>query len=100
MMRAARDRSAPAARRLVNRFIADELGYLLRAGEPTLAVSDRAFWRVPILLATPDAGLLGEAGTIDVDAATGRIVATPEQLAAINRRAEDLANAHTTRSRP
>ena len=92
--------SAPAARQRVSRFVADEIGYLLRAGEPTLAISGRMLWRVPVIFATPDAGPLGEVGTIDVDVETGQIAATPEQVAAINRHAEDLANAHTARSAP
>ena len=90
--------SAPAAQRRVNRFVADEIGYLLRGGEPTLVVSERMLWRVPILLALPTTGPLGEVGNIDVDVETGQIAATTEQIAAISRHAEDLANAHSTRS--
>jgi len=90
--------SAPAAQRRVNRFVADEIGYLLRGSEPTLVISERIWWRVPILLALPTTGSLGAVGNIDVDVETGQITATPEQIAAISRHAEDLANAHSTRS--
>ncbi len=87
--------SAAAARRIVGRFVADEIGYLLRAGDPTLVVSDRIRWRVPVTLAYPGHGLVGAAGTLDVDVETGQISATPEQLSDIAQHATDLA-AHTT----
>ena len=66
--------SAAAARRIVGRFVADEIGYLLRASEPTLVVSDRVRWRVPVTLAYPGHGVVGAAGTLDVDVETGQAV--------------------------
>jgi hypothetical protein len=51
--------SAAAARRIVGRFVAEEIGYLLRASEPTLVVSDRIRWRVPVTLAYPGVARLG-----------------------------------------
>lgn len=92
--------SAQAAQRRIGRFVADEIGYLLRSDAPALVVSERLAWRVPVILALPDSGPLGEVGTLDVDVETGQIAATPEQIAAITRRAEDLANAHTPRPAP
>lgn len=90
--------SSQAAQRRVNRFVADEIGYLLRGGEPALVVSERMLWRVPVLLALPTTGPLGQVGSIDVDVETGQIAVTPDQIAAISHNAEDLANAHTSRS--
>jgi len=83
--------SAAAARRIVGRFVAEEIGYLLRASEPTLVVSDRIRWRVPVTLAYPGHGLVGTAGTLDVDVETGQLDVTPAQLSAITQHATDLA---------
>jgi hypothetical protein len=37
--------SAAAAQRIVNRLFANEIAYLLRAGEPSLVVSEQISWR-------------------------------------------------------
>jgi hypothetical protein len=89
--------SARAAQRRVGAFVADEIGYLLRSGEPTLVVADRLRWRVPIILALPTTGPLGQVGAIDMDAESGQLIVTPEQVTAITHHAEDLAHAHPER---
>jgi hypothetical protein len=83
--------SAKSAQKIARRFVADEISYLLRAGDPNLVVGRRLFWRVPIELALPDRGVIGTAGTLDVDVETGQIFATPEAIAEIARHAEQLA---------
>lgn len=83
--------SARSAQKIVRRFVADEISYLLRAGEPTLVLSKRLYWRVPVQLAFPDRGMIGTAGTLDVDVETGQILATPDDIAEITRHAERLA---------
>lgn len=92
--------SAEAARRSVGRFVANEIGYLLRCGDPELVVSERLYWRVPVILALPTTGPLGTVGTIDVDVETGQLAIAPEQVAEITRHAESLAAAHSTPERP
>jgi len=92
--------SAHAAMRQVGRFVADEISYLLRAGDPTLVVSDSLRWRVPVILALPTTGPLGEVGAVDVDVETGQLSITPEQIAGIARRAEDLARHAAQNSSP
>lgn len=86
--------SADAARRMVGRFVADEIGYLLRGGEPTLVAAERLCWRVPVILALPHTGPVGTVGTVDVDVETGQLFVTPEQVADVTRRAQDLAAHH------
>jgi hypothetical protein len=83
--------SAQAARRIAGRFLADEMGYLLRGGEPTLAVSEHICWRVPVVLAFPATGPVGTVGTVDVDVETGQLYITPERIAELTRNAQDLA---------
>jgi len=92
--------SAEAARRLAGRFVANEIGYLLRCEDPKLVVAERLYWRVPITLAFPTTGPVGTVGTIDVDVETGQLSITPEQIAEITRHAESLAAAHSTAERP
>jgi hypothetical protein len=94
------DYSASAARRMVGRFLADEIGYLLRAGEPTLVVAEHICWRVPALLAFPETSPVGTVGTVDVDVQTGQLYITPEQIAEITRHAHDLAANYTSSARP
>ena len=86
--------SADAARRMVGRFVADEIGYLLRGGEPTLVAAELLCWRVPVILALPHTGPVGTVGTVDVDVETGQLFVTPEQVADVTRRAQDLAAHH------
>ncbi len=83
--------SARVAQRQVGHFVANEISYLLRADEPVLVVSDHLVWRVPVILALPTTGPLGQVGTIDVNVETGQLSITPEQIASMTRRAEELA---------
>ena len=92
--------SAEAARRSVGRFVANEISYLFRCGDPGLVVSERLYWRVPVTLAFPTTGPVGTVGTIDVDVETGQLSVTPEQIADITRHAESLAAAHSAAERP
>lgn len=83
--------TATMARRRVSRLVISEIGNLLYGGEPSLALGERLCWRVPVLLAYPDTGPLGQAGALDVDVETGEILVTPEKLAEISDYAHYLA---------
>lgn len=89
--------SSTAARRRVGRFVADEISYLMRGGEPALVVADRIYWRVPVLLTFPGCGSVGVVGDIDVDVETGQLHVTTELIAEIQQRAAYLA-AHQSQS--
>ena len=88
--------SAIAARRRVGRFVADEISYLMRGGEPDLVVTDRIYWRVPVVLTLSGHGNVGSVGTIDMDVETGQLHVTPELIAEIQQRATDLAARRTS----
>lgn len=88
--------SATAARRRAGRFVADEISYLMRGGEPNLVIADRIYWRVPILLTFPGRGSAGSVGVIDVDVETGQLRVTPELIVEIQQRATDLASHQTS----
>ena len=83
--------SATAARRRVSRFVADEISYLMRGGEPDLVVADRIYWHVPVILTLPGHGSVGSVGAIDVDVETGQLHVTPELIAEIQQHATGLA---------
>ena len=83
--------TASMAQRRVSRLVISEIGNLLYGGEPSLVVGERICWRVPVMLAYPGTGPVGQAGTLDVDVETGEVLATPERLAEITDYAHYLA---------
>lgn len=83
--------TATMARRRVSRLVISEIGNLLYGGDPSLIVGERICWRVPVLLAYPDTGPVGQAGALDVDVETGEVLVTPEQLTEIADHAHYLA---------
>jgi hypothetical protein len=83
--------SATTARRRVSRLVASELGNLLYGGEPILKLSLQPCWAVPVMLAYPDRGLVGQVGLIEVDLGTGELLTTDKQLGEIKQNAQQLA---------
>ena len=83
--------TAMIARRRVSRLVINEIGNLLYGGEPSLVVGERICWRVPVLLAYPDTGPVGQVGALDVDVETGEVLVTPERLTEIADYAHYLA---------
>ena len=78
------------ARQKVNLLMLDQVGSLLHGGEPELLVSGRLYWRVPVMLSTPSRGLVGQVGTVRVDAQTGEVLADDEMLKDIAEHARRL----------
>jgi hypothetical protein len=83
--------SAYAARQKVNDMVLSDISYMMHAGNPTLLLSERICWRVPVILSLTSRGDVGEVGAIDVDVETGQMHVTPQLMADINARAEGLA---------
>jgi hypothetical protein len=69
--------SAYAARQKVNGFVLSDISYMMHAGDPTLVLAERIYWRVPVILSFTSRGDVGEVGAIDVDVETGQMHATP-----------------------
>ncbi|MBM4465189.1 MAG: hypothetical protein FJ014_06520 [Chloroflexi bacterium] len=84
--------SAYAARQKVNDFVLSDVSYMLHAGDSMLVVGERICWRVPVILSLTSRGDVGEVGAIDVDVETGQMHVTPQLIAEINARAENLAS--------
>lgn len=83
--------TAAEARKRVSKLVISEIGNLLYGGEPTLSVGDHICWRVPVLLAYPDRGVIGQVGVLDVDVETGAVLVTEEQLTTLSDYATYLA---------
>lgn len=79
------------AQRKVSKLLLDHVGNLLYGERPSLVVGRRLLWRVPVWLALPTTGPLGQVGTLDVDAQTGEILFTQQLLEEIAERGNALA---------
>ena len=86
------------AQRRVNKLLLDQVGNLLYGERPSLAAGRRLLWRVPVWLALPTTGPLGQVGVLDVDAQTGEILFDQQLLDEIAERGNALARraAHQT----
>jgi predicted DNA-binding antitoxin AbrB/MazE fold protein len=91
---------AAFARQKVNRFLLDEVSYMLGADQPALIENDHFVWRAPILFTSPERGVIGLAGTIDVDAETGELLVTGDTVAKILQNARDLAGSTPSEAAP
>ena len=81
--------TAEEARHIANRWLLNEVSYLLGADPPTLVVGERAVWRVPAWIGFPSTGRVGVVGTVDVDVETGELLNPLERKAAIERYLEE-----------
>ncbi len=84
------------ARRKVNVLMLEKVGNLLHGGFPALHLTDRIYWRVPVILSTPAQGQIGQVGDIDVDAETGEMIVGGELLEDIAEHARRLLASSTS----
>jgi hypothetical protein len=75
----------------VSKLLLDQVGNLLYGERPNLVAGERLLWRVPIWLALPTTGPIGQVGTLDVDTETGEILFTQKFLDEITERGNALA---------
>lgn len=83
--------TAEQARLAVNRWLLDEVSYMMHAESPTLVINGNARWRVPAVLTAPHVGAVGAVGAVDVDAATGELLEHETQKEIIVANARKLA---------
>lgn len=62
------------AQQKVNAYLLLNVGQMLSAGEPTLLINQRAFWKVPIFVAFPALKRREYLGELVLDAESGSIV--------------------------
>ncbi len=91
---------AVSAQRKVCRYLLDHMSYLMGAEKPELIDTGVLVWRVPVNLTSPEQGILGQAGSIDVDAETGELLLTEDDIAEIQRNARDLAKSPPPKTAP
>jgi len=91
--------TAEEARHIANRWLLNEVSYLLGADRPTLVVGERAVWRVPTWIGFPSTGRISVVGTVDVDVETGELLNPPERKAAIERYLEEEVKPQLSKDR-
>ena len=84
------------AQRKVSKLLLDQVGNLLYGERPSLVAGRQLLWRVPVWLALPTTGPLGQVGTLDVDAQTGEILFTQQTLDEIAERGNAMAQRATS----
>ena len=83
--------TAEEARRQVDRWLLNEVSYMIGAEAPTLVVGEQVVWRVPAWFSSPDVGRVGVVGTVEVDVTTGAMNNSLECKAQLERGAQQLA---------
>ncbi len=66
--------SATAAQRKATTWLISDVGNMLIGGPPQLIISKDAVWRIPVLLTSSQVGMVGQVGSIDVDAENGHLL--------------------------
>lgn len=79
------------AQQLVNVLMTMEVSSQMLSQAPELVLGERPCWSVPVWFTLPDVGLVGQAGTIRVDAHTGEVLADSQTLREIAENAKRLA---------
>ncbi len=82
---------AAQACEIANGYLIENVGDLLMAGSPILSKEGR--WTMPIVASNAVRGEIGQVGTISVDAATGDVLFSEEDLAEVEASAQCLAGA-------
>ncbi len=85
-----------SARRRATAWLVSAVGNMLVAGAPSLVIGQHTVWRVPVVLTSSEAGTIGEVGTVDVDANTGKLYSSSQLRARILDNVDHLAGAAST----
>jgi hypothetical protein len=84
--------SRDVARRRVSIFVGEQIANLLYGESPTLVLrGEKAFWRVPVALATASLGRIGQVGAVEVDVTTGELCLNEKVIQEIETNAQRLA---------
>ncbi len=90
---------ADQARHAVTGWLLDQVGNMLVGGTPQLVIGKQTVWRVPVLVGSTSAGIVGDVDAIDVDAETGQILIADELPQRILSHAQALASPASTTNR-
>ena len=83
--------SPEVARRQANVWLLENVGNLLRAETPELVAGERLTWRMDVMATSPTRGVIGRVGRLEIDSATGAVLADATQAEEIIARAQALA---------
>ena len=83
--------SAEEARRAVDRWLLDQVSYMLGAEEPVFIIGAQTGWQVPVIYSAPHVGRAGIAGYVKVDAQSGEILDPDETKTRLEQGAKKLA---------
>ena len=84
------------ARRKINVLMLEKVGNLLHGGSPALFMTDKIYWRTPVILSTPSQGRIGQVGHVDVDVETGEMIVDDKLLKDIAENARRLLTSSTS----
>jgi hypothetical protein len=91
---------AIAAQRKVNGWVGSHVADMLMATSPTLILSSAPpHWRVPVVLGSSK-GVIGQVGTITVNAQTGAVITSPDLIDQLRQQAIRVAEGKQTGSSP
>lgn len=82
---------AAAAQHKATAWLVSEVGNLLMGDTPSLVIGAQTVWRVPVLLSSPSRGIVGQVGSVDIDATSGAILADPSLAQELAAHARQLA---------
>ncbi len=83
--------TAEEAQHQVNRWLLENVSYMMYADPPTLVIGERAVWRVPAVFTSSQVGRVGIVGHIDVNIQSGYMDNTPERQEQLIQRAREMA---------
>jgi len=83
--------SAKDAQQRATEFVHQQISSQMHGGEPTLVLSERAYWQVPIHLTFPAIGDAGIVGNLRVDTETGKLNSNAKTVAEIEHNADEIA---------
>lgn len=83
--------TAQSAQRKVSKLLLDQVGNLVYGESPNLVAGERMLWRVPVWVASPRNGPIGQIGILDVDVQSGEVLYTQEMLDIISEQGRVLA---------
>ena len=85
--------TAHTARQKASGYAGSYISHLMGGGEPSLLFSqNRLIWRVPLLLTSPQQGIVGTVGSLDVDARTSQLIVPPDLAEQVKAHAQALIN--------
>ena len=81
--------SAEEAQKTVSHHLFNDVNYLLWGEVPSLVLSQRTVWRVPVFIGLVGVGRIGSVTTVDVDVESGEVQdITPQMIEKMKQRVQ------------